>query len=95
MLLDLVSMPYEVHVVAGHQEGLHVLLLQLQVHLVPPHAVHMEVRVRVVRQRHLNRIQLHLVPPHLIEEDSLSTGCVECLPDRRRLSVYWLCKMST
>ena len=49
----LVGVPDEVHVVAGHQEGLDVLLLEPEVHLVAPHAVHMEVGVSVVGQRHL------------------------------------------
>jgi hypothetical protein len=30
----------------------------------------MEVRVRVVRQRHLNRIQLQLVPPHAVHMEA-------------------------
>ena len=43
-------MPGQVHVVAGHQEGLGVFPLEVQIHFVPTDAVYIELRVRVVGQ---------------------------------------------
>ena len=48
--VDLVGVPGQVHVVAGHQEGLGVLPLEVQIHFVPTDAVYVELRVRVVGQ---------------------------------------------
>ena len=48
--VDLVGVPDKVNVVAGNNEGLGVLPLEVEIHLVPPEAVHVELLVAVVGQ---------------------------------------------
>ena len=47
---DLVRVPNKINIVAGNKKCLGILLLQVEIHLVPPHAVHVELLVAVVGQ---------------------------------------------
>ena len=55
LLSDLVRVPNEINIVAGNKKCLGVLLLQVEIHLVPPHAVHVELLVAVVGQWNLGQ----------------------------------------
>ena len=50
VLSDLVCVPNKIYIVTGNKECLGVLLLQEEIHLVPPDAVHVELLVAVVGQ---------------------------------------------
>ena len=47
------GMPDQVHVVAGDEEGLGVLLLEVEIHPVAPDTVRVELWVRIVGEGHL------------------------------------------
>ena len=50
VLSDLVCVPNKINIVTGNKKCLGVLLLQVEIHLVPPHAVHVELLVAEVGQ---------------------------------------------
>ena len=49
-LSDLVCVPNKINIVTGNKKCLGVLLLQVEIHLVPPDAVHVELLVAVMGQ---------------------------------------------
>ena len=59
-VVDLVGVPYDVHVVARHEELVRVLLLKKEILMVPTDCRFEEVFISIMGQRHL--VEEHLLP---------------------------------